>query len=191
MTLDEISKIFSSIIIYHLPSSFKFIKTINSIYGDPNKPIDNIKNLSLLYTSPEFITDSGIIITLASVGKNSFASNLILDEFTWQSIQARESCLKVTSNGIAGTFFSPSPGYYYNYFFDLRAGYRFSVEGSNSYIITIFSKEEFYLDDEAKYLTDRFDVKIREFEDTLPAQTVTPSWNILFKYLVPISNLDM
>lgn len=59
------------------------------------------------------------------------------------------------------------------------AAYRLSIDSQNPYFITMYSRDEFYYEDEAKYVADRLAVKVKEFEEsvTIPAS----SWGILFK----------
>ena len=66
--------------------------------------------------------------------------------------------------------------------------YRFAVDSSTSYAVTFFSKDEFSLDDEAKYLQEKSGQIVKDYEDTYTAQSQPGSWSILFKYVLHFRN---
>ncbi|KAJ3302382.1 hypothetical protein HDV03_005023 [Kappamyces sp. JEL0829] len=181
LTLDEISHVFPYLVIYHLASSFKLSKTISNI-ADPAKPVDTLKSPLILYT-PEDATlgsESGFLVMLSTFGRvlaqSSGMTNVIAEEYSWNGTLSNGPAWRMTSNGVSSTFMTPTPG----------VGYRLAIDGPSPFVVTIFSKEDFYLEDEAKFLQERNSVKMREFEDTLPAQTAG-SWSILLKHVLMVN----
>jgi hypothetical protein len=69
---------------------------------------------------------------------------------------------------------------YHFYLIICRTAYRISVDANTSYHVSIFSKDDFLLDEEAKYVTETLGMRMREFEDTFPAQQLG-AWAIIFK----------
>ena len=58
--------------------------------------------------------------------------------------------------------------------------YRFFVDCSTSYSITLLSKDEFGMEDEAKYLQELYGITVKDYEDNFTAQPAN-SWGIIFK----------
>jgi hypothetical protein len=115
MTLEEISHVFPQAVVYHIPSSFKTIKTISNVV-DSAKPMDSFKSPSILYVPEEPMgIDSGILIMLSTFGKifhqtNTSMTNLFVEEYSWKNPGSREPVLRLTSNGVNSTFLNPSGG---------------------------------------------------------------------------------
>jgi hypothetical protein len=55
------------------------------------------------------------------------------------------------------------------------------VDCSTSYCITFFSKDEFGLEEEAKYLQENCKAIVKDYEESYVAQP-SGSWTIIFKY---------
>lgn len=51
-----------------------------------------------------------------------------------------------------------------------------------AYHLQILSREDFYLEDESKYLAEKLQVKVKEFEDICPAQT-TGTYAVIMKFV--------
>lgn len=55
------------------------------------------------------------------------------------------------------------------------------IDCQTSYSISIWSRDEFCLEDSGKFVFDKFGIQVRDIDDVLPAQ-VAHSWSVLFKY---------
>ncbi len=55
------------------------------------------------------------------------------------------------------------------------------MDCSTSYYITFFAKDDFGLDDEAKYLQEAYGITVKDYEDSYTPQP-PGSWSIIFKY---------
>jgi hypothetical protein len=54
------------------------------------------------------------------------------------------------------------------------------IDSQTSYSISIWSRDEFYLEDSGKFVLDKFGIQVRDIDEILPAQ-VANSWAVLFK----------
>lgn len=175
MTLQEIAAVFPYVVVYHTPSSFKVTKSITNIY-DPQKPVETFRIPYVLCTAEDLFVgqESGILVMVSTYGRafnqKSSGISCLIEEYVWKSPEVTDPVLRMASNGFSATFFNPTPG----------VGYKISMEGHSSYSISIYSREDFSLEDESKFLMEKNGLKMREWEDTLPPQQ-PGSWAILFK----------
>jgi hypothetical protein len=170
---------FCDVVVYHPTQMYKVTKIITSIV-ESTKGGDSIRPSYALYVSEEFSSNSsdpGILILMNTFSKFGATSLLgvntlvCIEEFSIKGSRIdRVPLLRISTNGYHGFFFRPEIG----------VGYRISFENASSFSMLLYSKEEFHLDDEPKYLTDKLGLKMREFEETCPALS-TNAWTILFK----------
>jgi hypothetical protein len=55
------------------------------------------------------------------------------------------------------------------------------VDGASPFSVTFLSRDDFSLEDEGKYLTEKQGLSVRDFEDTYPAATQSGAWTVLYK----------
>ena len=85
--------------------------------------------------------------------------------------------LKLGTNGIAATFLKlPKRNH----------SYRFIVDCPTSYSVTFYSREEYCLEDESKYLQEK-GFMVKDFEDVFTAQPTPNQWTILLKNVIYVS----
>ena len=58
--------------------------------------------------------------------------------------------------------------------------YRFIVDCPTSYCLSLWSKDDFNLEDESKYLTEKLGLIVRDIDESYQAQQAN-TWFILFK----------
>ena len=168
---------FSRVVVYHPIQGYRLSKTIANIM-EQSKLNEAMKPAHVLFTPEEQVSpvDPGILILLSTFSKQGTPSfcgvsaSLQIEEYRFGDRIEKAPVLGTFSNGYTGIFFKPQPG----------VGYRVSLENTASYTLTFYSKEEFQLEEEPKYLTEKQGFRMKEFEDTLPPQQVN-SWSILFK----------
>jgi hypothetical protein len=167
-------QVFDRAVVYHHPQHYRVTKSVMNIF-DPAKVNENLKPIHVLYV-PEESVDAGVIAMLCTHskpgGSSSYGVNtvVLIEECQLAGTLQKKPVIRMCSNGYSGFFFKPQPG----------VGYRISFESSSSYSLNLYSKDEFVVEDEVKYLTEKHGFKVKEFEDVLPAQ-VAGSWAILFK----------
>jgi hypothetical protein len=123
-------------------------------------------------------SSDGILLFISTFGRicpgySLGSSTLLIQEYSEIPESFKNTKLKFTTNGHQTVLFKPKP----------NTDYVINFDHSNSLSMTLLSNEEFFFEDEAKYLTERKGYKAREFEEISPAQQAG-SWNILFKYIV-------
>jgi uncharacterized protein affecting Mg2+/Co2+ transport len=145
-----------------------------SQFNDHQKTSENIKTPLILCISEEKEKSQSIIVFFQTYGRlkahNICESSVTLEEYDWKSISVKSYVTRISTNGFAGIKIKLHPG----------KAYKFSFDCNTSYCLNLFSREEFFFEDEAKYLLERQGVKCREFEDISPAQQ-QGSCIILFK----------
>lgn len=173
--LGEFCENFHQFTIYHFPTTFKTSKSIFQII-DPQKPVESFRIPSILAIPEDRETSQSVLLFFQTYGRfksptNSGSHSVILEEYDWKSIAFKKSIARISSNGCAAVFTKLKPG----------QSYKFSIDCSSSCCVTILSRDDFYFEDEAKYLLEKHQIKCREFEDSSPAQQ-QGSWCTLFKY---------
>jgi hypothetical protein len=169
---------FSEVVVYHPTQMYKVAKNITNIV-ESTKGGETIKSAHALYVSEEYNanSDPGILILMTTYSKMgpislSGVNTLVcIEEYSPKvSPIERKPLLRISTNGYYGFYFKPETG----------VGYRISFENASSFSLMLYSKEEFHLEEESKYLTEKLGLKMREFEDTCPALAAN-AWTILFK----------
>jgi hypothetical protein len=120
----------------------------------------------------------GILIFISTFGKNrhSFHNgipSLTIDEYSFEVTPCKSNPVKISCNGVQTVLFFPKRDQVYT--FDFNPFHSVSINVLSKY-------DDFWLEDEAKYLVDQKGMKMREFEECSAAQQHPNSWNILFKY---------
>ncbi|KAI8894553.1 hypothetical protein BC833DRAFT_651992 [Globomyces pollinis-pini] len=176
----EFTELFKQLIVYHPQSSFRTIKSYSNIY-DLTKGNDAVKMPQVLYIpdDPFPANEIQILIMVCTFGRISPNVNsplsVYVEDFNWKSSVPKESLIRINSNGYSATLLKPFPG----------RGYKFSVDGTTCYSITLLSMNDYMFDDESKYFTEKCGLKIREFEEVAPPQQ-PGSWSLLFKHQVAV-----
>ncbi|KAJ2999333.1 hypothetical protein HDV02_003114 [Globomyces sp. JEL0801] len=161
----EFTELFKQLIVYHPQSSFRTIKSYSNIY-DLTKGNDAVKMPQVLYIpdDPFPANEIQILIMVCTFGRISPNVNsplsVYVEDFNWKSSVPKESLIRINSNGYSATLLKPFPG----------RGYKFSVDGTTCYSITLLSMNDYMFDDESKYFTEKCGLKIREFEEVAPPQ---------------------
>jgi hypothetical protein len=145
-----------------------------SQFNDHQKPSDNIKTPLVLCISEEKERSQSILLFFQTYGRSNpqcmYESSFTLEEYDWKSISVKSYVARISTNAFASIQVKLHPG----------KTYKFSVDCNTSYCLNLFSREDFFFEDEAKYMLEKHGVKCREFEDISPAQQ-QGSWIILFK----------
>ena len=113
---EEISALFSSIYLYHTPVQFRSVKHSVSLLEGSAKQADIIR-VPLVFHTPEdllFCSEPGALISLHTFGRvvgpvNNSAS-LIVEELGPKG-EAKESIIRMSTNGTASCFLLSAAGY--------------------------------------------------------------------------------
>ncbi|KAJ3217012.1 hypothetical protein HDU67_008657 [Dinochytrium kinnereticum] len=164
VTFNDFCKSYRTIVIYHSPLSFKTVKTTQCII-DPTKPIDIVKVPPVLYL-PENSKDTTIIAMVSTYGRckaegTSQITSVIMEPYEWRygstfSGFRKKPMLRINTNGILGAY------------------------------LKLSQREDFYLEDEGKYLQEKLGLSVRDVEESFPAQPAN-SWFVMFKNFIRIS----
>ncbi|KAI9143901.1 hypothetical protein BKA69DRAFT_1122933 [Paraphysoderma sedebokerense] len=181
VTLKDFTKIFKCVRIFHNPVGFKCVKSITQ-----NCSADKVGEMMTKVLPVLYLADSSkpadLLITFSTHEKLTQPSyqnpSVIIEEYDWKSSYnvSTKPALRIATTGVKGSWFRCDPG---------KKAYKFIVDASPCYSVQIASTTEFMLEEETKYLSDRFgssgSIHVKEFEDQLSPQP-PGSWNILFKY---------
>ncbi|KAJ3127400.1 hypothetical protein HK098_006389 [Nowakowskiella sp. JEL0407] len=175
----DFCKAFRFISIFHGPSTFKYVKTIQHIL-DPSKQTDTLRLPQILYF-PDSVQCNSTLLSLSTYGKVKEqiqqTTSVIVEEYNWKYSSVNESpVMRIATNAILSTF--------------LKVGYpqsfRFVIDCQTAYSISLWSREEFYLEDEGKYCSERLGLNVRDIDDVIPIQPPN-TWFILFKIILNFS----
>ncbi|KAI8803173.1 hypothetical protein BJ742DRAFT_909069 [Cladochytrium replicatum] len=177
LQFQEFVKTFRLITIFYHPSVFKFSKTIQHI-NDLQKFGESIRIPPVLYLSDP-TKEAEVLISVSTFGKvrnelSPQGTSLLVEKWAWRAQYPSTPLIRMATNASSATCLRIPPG---------KDAFRFIVDSPCSFYISVYSKEDFMLEDEAKYATDRLGLIVREFDDTFPAQPAS-SWFILFKYIL-------
>ncbi|KAJ3309415.1 hypothetical protein HDV04_006156 [Boothiomyces sp. JEL0838] len=126
--------------------------------------------------SDQWITEAELCSNFRENAQGSSSASIFIEEYYWESPVKNRQVLRLKGNGYTSAFLKNTPG----------IGYRVIAENSNSFTVTFLSKDDFTIEDEGKYLTEKHGFKIREFEDHIAA--LQPgSWNVLFKHVLAVN----
>ena len=136
--------------------------------------METYKTPNLLSINEE-AKDASILVFFSSFGRVKGGlsvpqPSLTLEEYDWKSCISKPALYRLSTNGVASSVIRINPGQLY----------RFVIDASSSYSLTLLSKEDFYFEDESKILTEKYGVKVRDIEETSPAQPAG-TWYMLFK----------
>ncbi|KAI8821854.1 uncharacterized protein EV422DRAFT_619596 [Fimicolochytrium jonesii] len=174
---------FRAIVVYHSPSSFKLMKTINNI-PDPSKPSDTLRTPQLLYLS-DTTKELPVHIYFATYGRVkgeqlAQVSCVLVEEYDWTGGTASKKpfALKMSTNAALMSFFRIPAG---------RQAYKFIVNCPTAYSLSVYARDgEFLLEDEGKYMTERLDLHVKDIDDGFAAQPAN-SWFLFVKNVIRFS----
>ncbi|TPX58755.1 hypothetical protein SpCBS45565_g07927 [Spizellomyces sp. 'palustris'] len=177
MPYSEFCRVFRSATVYHSQGSFKFVKSVHSI-PDPAKASENLRIPQVLYL-PDVTKDLSVFVFLSTYGrvKNEVTmqvSSALVEEYDWKGTAERRPVLRMTTNAALCSYLRIPEG---------RQAYRFIVNCPTSYSLSVWARDEFLLEDEGKYLSERLEVHVRDIDETFPAQPAN-SWFLLVKNIV-------
>ncbi|KAJ3033694.1 hypothetical protein HK097_004754, partial [Rhizophlyctis rosea] len=173
----EFLKTFRHITIFHSQGSFKTMKSMQFI-TDAAKPNDSLRVPQLLYLSDP-TKEAHILVVLSTYlrvkSETSMQANSVyIEQYDWKAATERKIVLRAATNACLATYLHiPARGY-------SQQAYRFVIDCTTSYSVSVWSRDDFALEDEAKYLTDRLDLSVKDVDETFPAQAAG-SWFSLFK----------
>ncbi|KAJ3104288.1 hypothetical protein HDU97_009364 [Phlyctochytrium planicorne] len=186
LTFSDFCKSYRAIIIYHSPISFKTVKSTQCVI-DPTKPADVIKIPPLLYL-PEGGKEATIIISVSTYGRCkaeglSSTTSVTVEPYEWKYGSTlpgfrKKPLLRINTNGAAGSCLKVN---------QCKKAYRITIDCPTSYHITFYSREDFFLEDEGKYLSDKLGLFVRDIDETFPTQQAG-SWFVLFKNFLRIAD---
>lgn len=106
---------FGSIVAYHIPSSYRTIKTISSVADTP-KLSETIRIPSILHTGDhELEHDHGALISISTYGRilcqsQISGTDVYIEEYDWKNPNnPLAPRIRLTSNGFASTFLKLKP----------------------------------------------------------------------------------
>ncbi|KAL5034688.1 hypothetical protein BDV3_004205 [Batrachochytrium dendrobatidis] len=179
LSQQEFAQNFTNVAIYHPSGSFKISKSISQI-TDVTKSADTYRISSVLSSSEE-TKEVTTLISFSSLGRIRRNTTICIpsvsvEEYSWNSTVFKPTILRISTNSCASSLLRILP----------NRAYKFTIDCPTPYALNIYSRDDFNLDDEGKYLVEKQGLKIREVEDTLPAQQPA-SWSILFKLVVMVN----
>ncbi|KAJ3193292.1 hypothetical protein HK101_005088 [Irineochytrium annulatum] len=184
VTFGEFCKSYRHIVIYHSPASFKTIKSTSCII-DPAKPVDMIRVPPVLYL-PDQVKQASIIVSISTFGRCKVDAlpqftSVIVEPYEWLGLSSpfnpavkRKPYLRICTNSIQASILKVSSS---------KKAFRFVIDCPTSYNITFYSRDDFLLEDEGKYLSDKLGLHVRDVDEGFPAQSAN-SWFVLFKNVV-------
>ncbi|KAI8853937.1 hypothetical protein BC829DRAFT_439713 [Chytridium lagenaria] len=168
LTFNDFCKSYRGIVIYHSPLSFKTVRSTQCII-DPAKPSDVIKIPPVLYL-PDGAKDTTIIAMVSTYGRcksegAATVTSVVLEPYEWKygstfSGFRKKPALRMNTNGVIGSCLKMSQSFY--------------------------SREDFFLEDEGKYLQEKLGLFVRDVDETFPAQA-SASWFVIFKNFIRLS----
>ncbi|KAJ3405384.1 hypothetical protein HDU80_001467, partial [Chytriomyces hyalinus] len=186
VSLADFGKAFRCITIYHNPGSFKSLRSVQNIL-DPTKPADLTRIPPVLYLQDP-TKEATILVSLSTFGRSksdgqASTSSLIIEPYSWKydpqpGPLAIKPVLRLSTNASLATFFKMPVG---------NQAYRFIVDCPTSYNLTFWSRDDYCMEDEAKYVTERLGLAVRDVDESFPAQQAG-SWFMLFKNQVRFSD---
>ncbi|KAJ3399676.1 hypothetical protein HDV05_001654, partial [Chytridiales sp. JEL 0842] len=177
ITLNDFCKSYRYLTIYHNQGSFKQLRTIQNII-DPIKPVDSIRIPPVLYLQDP-TRECSLVCLLSTFGRCKNESvpqitSVTLEPYDWKSggvgRKPGNQVIRFTSNGSLGTFFKIPMG---------NVGYKFAIDCPTSFHLSLWSRDEFCLEDESKFLTERGAVAVRDIDESFPSQQAG-SWFVMF-----------
>ncbi|KAH6594261.1 hypothetical protein BASA50_006733 [Batrachochytrium salamandrivorans] len=180
MSLQEVLHHFSNVTIYHFPVTFRNTKTISQI-SDLTKATEIPKAPSILMSSEDEREISALIVfsSFCRIRQTTTIAvpSVTIMEYSWKSSVLQSPILRICTNSCASSLLRIHP----------RKAYRFIVDCSTSYTLNILSRDDYILEEEGRFLTEKLGLRMREFEDTCPLQPPS-TWCILFKHVVMIND---
>ncbi|KAJ3394585.1 hypothetical protein HDU84_007759 [Entophlyctis sp. JEL0112] len=183
LSLHEFVKTYRYIMIYHNQGSFKIAKSVQNIV-DMTKPIDATRIPPLLYL-PDTTKEATIFCVLSTFGRTKVdgpnqMSSVMLEPYDWKfdpkaDCTEKKPVIRLTTNSTLATLFKLPAG-----------ALQFTVDCTTSYNLSFWSRDDFLLEDEAKYLSERLSLAVRDIDETFPAQSAG-SWFVLFKNQIRFS----
>ncbi|KAI9014739.1 hypothetical protein BC832DRAFT_618467 [Gaertneriomyces semiglobifer] len=182
----DFCRTFTSMTVYHSQSSFKTIKSIHNI-PDPAKINETLRVPQVLYL-PETDKPVNLLLVLSTYGRyeadgippNSFA---LLEEYDWRGpavtakkpdngtrVQVSKALVRISTNGTMGAWVEIPAG---------EKAYCFAIHCPTTYHVSICSRSDFLFEDEAKYLTERLGLCVRDVDE--PFGALSPGWGIFVK----------
>ncbi|TPX33926.1 hypothetical protein SmJEL517_g03360 [Synchytrium microbalum] len=178
---DLVNNGYRCFLFYHAQILFKPPKLINNIIVDASKVADTPRIPPLLFAQDPS-RDTNLLVTLSTFGRVQ-ASGLprlpaiTIESYDWRKKSRQESLLRFTTNATIGTFVVIPAGTH---------ALRLTVDCSMSYQVSCWSRDDILLDDEAKYLTERLNVQVKDIDESFAAQPAN-SWWLLYKQIMMLS----
>ncbi|KAI9208034.1 uncharacterized protein BJ171DRAFT_636543, partial [Polychytrium aggregatum] len=174
MTGTDFIRIFRCVTIYHNQATFKCVRTWHSI-PDASKANENLRIPPILYL-PDPSREAAVYMCISTYGKIKnesmpSGSSITLEQYDWKLSDRKKPTVRLSTNACLATYVRLPA--------DITA-YRFVVDCPTTFFISFLSREDFSLEDEAKYLTERLNLSVKDVDDQFAAQGVG-SWFLLFK----------
>ncbi|KAI8609212.1 LD-carboxypeptidase-domain-containing protein [Chytriomyces sp. MP71] len=167
------------LILYHNPASFKSLRSIQNII-DPAKPVDLTRIPPVIYLQ-DVSKEANLLVSLSTYGRSkqsgqNQASSVLIEKYDWKFDPQRPDAdrkfvMRLATNSTLASLVKLPPGI---------TAYKFTVDCANSYSISFWSRDEYCMEDEAKYLTERLNLSVRDVDESFPAQQAG-SWFTFFK----------
>ncbi|KAJ3145718.1 hypothetical protein HDU89_006953 [Geranomyces variabilis] len=174
MPFSEFTRTFRYFTVYHNQATFKFIKSITNIQ-DPVKPSDAIRIPQVFYLS-DATKPLPVFLLLSTYGrvKNDTLiqiSSVLVEEYDWKGEGERPCVLRSATNAALASYLKIPAG--------IQA-YRFVVNCSTAYSLSVWARDEFVLEEEGKYITEKLELNMRDIDDSFAAQPAN-SWFLFAK----------
>ncbi|KAJ3161058.1 hypothetical protein HDU86_007677 [Geranomyces michiganensis] len=174
MPFSEFTRTFRYFTIYHNQTTFKFIKSITNI-PDPVKPSDAIRIPQVFYLldSTKPLTVFLLLSTYGRVKNDTLVqiSSVLVEEYDWKGEGERPYVLRTATNAALASYLKIPAG--------IQA-YRFVVNCPTAYSLSVWARDEFVLEEEGKYITEKLELNVRDIDDLFPAQPAN-SWFLFTK----------
>ncbi|KAJ3390553.1 hypothetical protein HDU92_000392 [Lobulomyces angularis] len=181
ISFTEFCRAFRFVTVYHNPTSFKMVKHIQHIV-DPLKPSDQLIIIPVLYL-PESVKECTVMISLHTYGRCtpdvSNVSSVIVEKWNWdngiRSTKENNPLIKLTTNSCILSVLKINRG---------KHAYKFQIDCPSSYQLSIWSKEEFLLEDTPKYL-ETIGIQVKDIDEISPQQPPN-SWCLFVPELIEV-----
>ncbi|KAI8919009.1 hypothetical protein DFJ77DRAFT_259325 [Powellomyces hirtus] len=175
MPFSEFVRTFRYFTVYHNQGSFKFVKSIASNIPDPVKANDGLRIPQVFYLS-DTSKSLPVFLLLSTYGRvkndsTSQISSVLVEEYDWKGTADRVDVLRTATNAALTSYWRIPAG--------LQA-YRFVINCPTAYSLSVWARDEFMVEEEGKYMSEKLDLHVRDIDDSFAAQPAN-SWFVFFK----------